>query len=291
MGLGWAVSFCRAGWDVRLFDIDVERAQTAAQTCLAICDSLRVSARERGAAEGSQPIDKAVSGARLVIEAVPEQLSLKQSVLNDIEQVFDPQGLVLSSTSAIPATHLASAMTNPSRFLVAHPFNPSYLLPLVELVPGEKTSEYALDTAAALLESIGQQVVKLRREIEGFVANRLQAAVVNEAVNLVAEGVVSPADVDKCLKDCLGLRWAFFGPFETMDLNAPNGFEEYAQKFGDSYVELGKKLLVANPWQPKALQEIANYLAERDEDFETKRQRRDTLVTQLLNLKQQHRIG
>lgn len=288
IGRGWATSFAMYGRQPRLFD----RQESAAQAALRdVSAAVLRMAQDRGSASRADAkavatISEAIEGADLIIEAVPEHLATKREVLADIERVASPSCIVLSSTSALLPTELAAEMLSPERFAVAHPFNPSYLLPVVELVPGERTSAATIDLARKHLLSIGKRVITLNREIEGFVGNRLQAALINEAMNLLRLGVATPADIDACVAQALGLRWAFHGPFATMDMNADGGVAEYARKFGASYVKLGAELGVAEPWPMDALEEIAGQLA-RGVDRESRISERDNALSNLIKLKRE----
>ena len=137
-----------------------------------------------------------------------------------------------SSTSGIPASEFTGNLAGRGRCLVAHPVNPPYLVPLVELVGAPWTDPAVIARTRALMDRVGQVPVVALKETKGFVLNRLQAALVAEAFRMVRDGVMSPEDVDACVKDGLGLRWAFMGPFETIDLNAPGGVADYADRFG-----------------------------------------------------------
>ena len=137
-----------------------------------------------------------------------------------------------SSTSGIPASRFTEALTGRARCLVAHPVNPPYLVPLVELVGAPWTDPAVVERVRALMLRVGQVPVVAHRETPGFVLNRLQAALVAEAFRMVRDGVMDPADVDACVRDGLGRRWAFMGPFETIDLNAPAGVADYAGRYG-----------------------------------------------------------
>jgi 3-hydroxyacyl-CoA dehydrogenase len=251
IGQGWAVTLLKYGWSVSLYDAD----RQASQVCLKEAEAAirRISAPDDGPLGKVQVVPnlkEALAGAEIAIEAVPENLDLKQQVLADMECHASTALLIASSTSALLPTALARQMQHPERFVVAHPFNPSYLLPVVELVSGERTDPALADQVARILESLGRRVVRVRSEIDGFIGNRLQAAVVNEAMNLVRLGAASPEDIDACISHGLALRWAFFGPFETMDMNAREGFREYASKFGNAYTQLGRQLGVGESWRP-----------------------------------------
>lgn len=257
IGQGWAVSFAEHGWSVRIVDVVPAAAEAGAQAAAAV---LAGRVKDGGDIAMSPSLAQAIIGAALIVEAVPENLAIKQDVLREIEAVVADDLPIVSSTSALLPSDIAATLRHPARFVVAHPFNPSYLIPLVELVPGRLTSPATTAAVKTMLDAIGKRVVELHREIEGFVGNRLQAAVINEAIHLVREGVASATDIDACISECLAMRWAFFGPFETMDQNAPNGFADYATKFGNSYAELGRKLVVGDSWQAATIAAIETAL-------------------------------
>jgi len=160
-------------------------------------------------------------------------------------------------------------------------------MPLVEIVRSSRTSEAACETVKVLLRSVGMVPLVLHKPIFGFVVNRLQAAVVNEAMYLVGQGVIDPDDLDACMTDGLALRWAFLGPFSTMDLNAPQGVREYMDKFGKIYQLLGQQLGVAQPWSSRAMERVER--ARRSdvsiEQLEARRQKRDAMIGALRRLR------
>src|SRR5207253_9790700 len=139
-----------------------------------------------------------------------------------------------SSTSGIVASRFTEELAGRHRCLVAHPVNPPHLVPLVELVASPWTASAIVTQAKAIYESVGQVPIIVKREIEGFILNRLQAVLLSEAFRLVSDGYVTPQDLDKTLKHGLGLRWSFMGPFETIELNAPEGIADYCRRYGAS---------------------------------------------------------
>jgi 3-hydroxyacyl-CoA dehydrogenase len=181
---------------------------------------------------------------------------VKRDTHRRIEAAAPAEAVVGSSASALPGSRIFEGLARAARCLVAHPANPPHLLPVVELVPGPATAPEAIASARALMEACGQVPVTLKREIEGFVMNRLQAGVVNEAMSLVAGGVIDPEELDAVMKHSLGLRWSFMGPFETMDLNAPSGFLDYARRYGETYRRLGEQLEVDEPWDEQAARAV-----------------------------------
>jgi 3-hydroxyacyl-CoA dehydrogenase len=158
----------------------------------------------------------------------------------------------------------------------------------VEVAPTPWNAPEFVQSVCDLLASIGQVPVIIEKEIEGFVMNRLQAAVITEAMSLVAAGVISPEGLDKVMKHSLGLRWSMMGPFETMDLNAPDGFLDYATKYGRLYVALGRTLGVANDWQPDAIDRIEAWRRSESpkSELQARMRWRDNALMRLMALKQ-----
>lgn len=262
IGRGWAAAFARAGWDVRLWDSQPGAAGAAAiEIGKALADMAEAglltdpeaAARNVQVAER---VEDAVAGADYVQESVPENPDIKRSVF-ELLDAHTPAGVPIgSSSSTIPGSVFLPTIPGKARCIVTHPANPPHLMPVVEVVPSPWHDAEFVARTCAILSSIGQVPVVVKKEIEGFVMNRLQTAVVNEAIALVSQGVIEPADLDAVMKYSLGLRWAFIGPFETMDLNAPNGFQDYATRYGHLYQAMGRELFVADPWPAEALQKI-----------------------------------
>ena len=293
IGFGWGVAFFLKGWSVELYDKDEARAEQCIQAigeqCRTIADQHAVHSAP-GQGGGLYAVSKAELADRtpdIIIEAVPEDVEIKRSVLNELEQLFSSDTIIASSTSAILPSEIVTHMRAPERFIVAHPFNPSYLIPLVEIVPSPATSQATIDKTMSVLRSIGLQPAKLDKEIAGFVANRLQAAVINEAMSLVDQGVASVETIDLCMSQCLGLRWAFLGPFETMDLNAENGVAQYAENFSSSYHRLGQDLNVVAEWSDRAIAAIVAHFETKFGDVTRyrRRQLRDQTIAAILAAK------
>lgn len=237
IGCSWANVFARSGWKVRVWDpIESQRASALKK----IADSLRDLATvglvtDAAAAEARVEIvatlDEALDGVSYVQESGPEQLELKTDLFRRMDAVAGPNTILASSTSAIVASQFTQSLAGRSRCLVAHPVNPPHLAPVVELCGAPWTSTETKRLASEIMQSVGQAPVDVRREIDGFILNRLQAALLTEAFRLVQDGYVSPEDLDRTVADGLGLRWAFMGPFETIELNAPGGIADYCQRY------------------------------------------------------------
>ncbi len=247
IGQSWAICFARAGYDVRLFDHVAGAAKAghaAVATTLAMLatrDLLqgqtddRVLARIRCAAT----LADAVAGVVHVQENTPEQVDVKRRIFAELDAVTPSDAVIASSTSALLPSAFTDGLPGAGRCLVAHPLNPPHLIPAVELVPSAQTTAATMTQTATLLQAIGQRPITVEREVAGFIMNRLQGAVLDEAMWLVAEGYASVADVDTAVRDGLARRWSFMGPFETIDLNAPGGVADFIARYGAAYAEIG----------------------------------------------------
>ncbi|SEN72238.1 3-hydroxyacyl-CoA dehydrogenase [Loktanella fryxellensis] len=244
VGSSWALVFARAGHDLAIYDHS-EAAAIAAVDFVENSDPA-LAAHCRVASS----LADALSGADYVQESAPERLPVKQALYREIDGLLDAATIVASSTSGLPASSFTEGLTIGPRCLVAHPINPPHLIPLVELVPAPWTSPETLTFTRDLMTDLGQSPITLTREINGFVVNRLQSALLGEAFRLVEDGICTPEEVDAAVADGLGLRWCFMGPFATIDLNAANGIAEYCANLGPMYHGLAKEQADPRPWGP-----------------------------------------
>jgi carnitine 3-dehydrogenase len=237
IGAGWAARFVLNGYDVRLYD-PAPGAQARASEVL---DDARAAYRQltlaplppEGALRVVDSVEDAVAGAELVQESAPERVELKRELLVQADRAAPPEALVCSSTSGLRPTELQAEMARPGRFCVAHPFNPVYLLPLVELCAGEQTAPETVARASALFRSVGMQPLVVRSEIDGFVADRLLEALWREALWLVNDGVATVEEVDDAIRYGAGLRWAFMGTFLTYRIaGGEEGMRHFLRQFG-----------------------------------------------------------
>lgn len=244
IGRSWATVFAAAGCEVALYDAVPSAAETAHALVVQGLDELAghglvgdaagAATRVRVAAN----LADALAGAAYVQENTPERLEIKRTVFAELDRLAERDAILASSTSTIVASAFTQTLAGRHRCLVAHPVNPPHLVPLVELVAAPWTSAETIARAKAFYELVGQVPIVVEREIEGFILNRLQAALLSEAFRLVGAGYVTPQDLDKTLKDWLGLRWSFMGPFETIELNAPGGIPDYCRRYGASLSRL-----------------------------------------------------
>ncbi|MBY5929243.1 3-hydroxyacyl-CoA dehydrogenase [Halomonas denitrificans] len=262
IGRAWAIVFARAELPVTLFDVDAEaldRASAAIQQSLTdladaglIDDPVAIMARIRF----DSHLVSAMQDAIYIQECGPEDVTAKRQIYRDLEAVVSSDCLLASSTSGIAASRFTDHLEHPQRCLVAHPVNPPYLIPLVEVVPTPATSEQSVQRAMALMEQARQVPILVHQEVAGFVLNRLQGALLNEALRLFRDGVVSAEDLDKTMKHGLGLRWSFMGPFETIDLNAPAGIADYGKRYGPLYRDIDRERGQEDPWLDATLEAL-----------------------------------
>jgi 3-hydroxyacyl-CoA dehydrogenase len=252
IGRSWAIVFARAGWQVRLTDSSAAvRAAAPALLKAALADLAAhgLVADPKSAFDRIQlvaTLDDAADSADFVQECGPETLEAKQALFRELDQAAPGEAVLASSSSALVASLYTGTLRGRARCLVAHPVNPPHLVPIVELCGSPWTSEEALSRARDVYEQIGQVPITVLKEVEGFIVNRLQGALLAEAFRLVGQGFVSPQDLDKTVKDGLGLRWSFMGPFETIELNAPGGIADYCARYAGFY-----RRLQADPATPE----------------------------------------
>jgi 3-hydroxyacyl-CoA dehydrogenase len=296
IGQGWAIVFARKGWDVRLYDVNAAMLAEARSLILQQLRELETQGLledangiiERVHVAGS--LADAVKGASYIQENSPEKVEIKRALFTELDAVAEPDAVIGSSTSSIPASQFTEHLPGRHRCLVAHPVNPPYLIPVVELCPAPWTSPQALDAAREAMTVIGQKPVLVRREIEGFILNRLQGALLHEAFRLAKAGIASAEDIDVTVKDGLGLRWSFMGPFETIDLNAPGGIADYCARYGGLYESIGADQGECVAWDGTlvaALEDERRGLLPQ-EDLAKRRFWRDEKLMRLMRHKQEN---
>ena len=240
IGRSWAIVFARGGHDVSLWDHDEAQPRRALES---IATSLR-DLENAGLIDSANAVfgriavaptlAQAVANASHVQENVAERLEPKQQLFAEIESRVPPDAILASSTSAIMPSLIFGGLKSRHRCLVAHPMNPPHLAPFVELSGAEFTDAGTIAKTRSFMSSCRMSPITVIREIEGFVLNRLQHALLAEAFRLIANGYVSADDLDKALKDGLALRWSFMGPVETIDYNAPGGVADYMARYGET---------------------------------------------------------
>lgn len=248
IGRAWAITFARGGHDVRLHDADPDAGRHALAAIGELLPEL-----ERFDLLGGQPapailarigtttdIDAALSGALHVQECTPESIEAKRAIFALLDARAETAAVIASSSSALLPSAFTAPLPGRHRCLVAHPINPPYVVPAVEIVPAPWTDAASVESTRDLMLACGQSPIVMTREAEGFIMNCLQGAVLQEAFRLVAEGYATVEDIDVGIRDGLGLRWSFMGPFETIDLNAPGGIRDYIERYGPAYARIAR---------------------------------------------------
>lgn len=262
VGRAWAIAFARAGCDVRLFDATPGAASAAKERIAPLLEDMV----EAGLIEAAAPVlqrltpkdtlEEALASVAWVQESVPEDLELKKRVWSELDEKAPPLTVLSSSTSAIVPSLFTEHLKRRGRCLVAHPLNPPYLIPAVELVPAPWTAQDTMARAHRVMTAIGMAPIVMTKELDGFVMNRLQGALLEEAFRLVEGGYCSAEDVDRGLKHGLALRWSFMGPFETIDLNAPAGVRDYCVRYQHIYEHLFPSMQRRADWTGPVLDQI-----------------------------------
>ena len=268
VGRAWAISFARGGHEVALYDANRDAVKAALEFIDTALEELAgydlldgntvADVRRRISVSGS--LAEALDGSDHVQESTFEDLAVKKAVFAELDSLAEAQTVLASSSSAILPSLFTEDLTGRDRCLVVHPINPPYLVPAVEVVPAPWTRSEICDRVGRFLADIGQAPIMMQREIDGFVMNRLQGALLQEAFRLVAEGYASTSDVDIGIRRGLGLRWSFLGPFETIDLNAPGGARDYAERYEGLYQKLWHSQQHIVPWSGRVIDDIEDEL-------------------------------
>jgi 3-hydroxyacyl-CoA dehydrogenase len=264
VGRAWAITFTRGGHEVALWDEDHAAPARAIDFIRGVLPELE----RNDLLNGRKPVEilalihpeaelaGALAGADHVQENVPERVEVKKAVFARLDQLAPRDAVLASSTSAILPSLFTEALPGRARCLVAHPINPPYLIPAVELVPAPWTSPEAVERTRTLLAGLGQSPIVMKRELDGFVMNRLQGALLEEAFRLVADGYASVEDIDISLRDGLAIRWSFMGPFETIDLNAPGGVRDYVERYQGIYANLFPQMQRRVDWAGPVIETV-----------------------------------
>jgi L-gulonate 3-dehydrogenase len=264
IGRSWAVAFARGGHSVRLYDPAPGVAEKAHGEIASLLPSLAAS----GLLDHQQPaqvmarisvastMQEAVADASYVQESGPENRETKADIFSLMDCHCAEDTVLASSTSIILPSLFTEHIACRANCVVAHPLNPPHLIPAIELVPAPWTSPETLTRARDILTGIGQKPIVMIKEIDGFLMNRLQGALLEECFRLVDGGYATAEDIDIALKDGLAMRWSFIGPFETADLNAPGGVRDYVARYNGGYEKILETAKWRADWKGKALDAV-----------------------------------
>ena len=293
IGAGWIARLIENGVDVNVFDPAADARQkvdavlvNSRETYSKLIDSER---RQEGLVRFYDSLQEAVSDAELIVESVPERLDIKQSVYAEIEEHAPVAALIASSTSGIMPSDLQSKMQHPERLFVAHPFNPVYLLPLVELVAGKKTNPETIEKASEIYKWLGMHPLHVKKEIEAFIADRLLEAIWRESLWLVKDGIATTQDIDDAVRYGFGLRYAQMGVFDTYRVaGGEAGMRHFMAQFGPCLEWPWTKLMDVPEFNDELVDLIADQSDKQSGHMairEMERIRDDNLITILRGLK------
>ena len=293
IGAAWAITFARAGNDVSVYDVDPEKLESLKS---GLAKRLHFLAVEELISENPETILKRISittnlvlcleGATYVQECAPDRVEIKEKIFEALDQLTNENVILASSSSALGSSKFNSKMQHPERALVVHPGNPPYLLSVAEVVPSIKTSPEITTRTIQILEQVGMHPVEVKIEIEGFVFNRLQGAMLREAYCLVRDGVISPEEIDIIVTQGLGKRWAVIGPFGTSSLNAQGGIRDHASRMAESYYRMGEDRNQDDPWTTEMVESVASAMEKifKVEEWEFNVEKRDRALAEINKL-------
>jgi L-gulonate 3-dehydrogenase len=264
IGRAWAIAFARAGHEVALWDQDKTAPGKAIDFIADVLPDLAANELLDGEAEHKilsrlKPIDDlstALADVAHVQENAPEKLEVKKALFAELDRLAPTNAILASSSSALLPSAFTAELKGRARCLVIHPLNPPYVIPAAEIVPAPWTSPEVVERARAFFAAAGQAPIVMKREIDGFVMNRLQGALLEEAFRLVADGYATAEDIDVGLREGLALRWSFMGPFETIDLNAPAGVRDYVERYQGIYSNLFTQMQRRVDWGGPVLDDV-----------------------------------
>jgi L-gulonate 3-dehydrogenase len=269
IGKSWAIVFARAGIKVQLWDgLPEVRASAIEGIRKTMQDLANIGLLDKPDEaikhiQVFEDLNQAIKDVSYVQENLPEQLPIKRDIFAKLDAGLPPEAVIATSTSSIKISLIAHDLPGKHRCVVSHPVNPPHLIPVVEICGADFTTQKTIDLAFQLMKQVNQYPILLKKEVDGFILNRLQGALLREAFSLYEEGYASSADIDATVSQGLGLRWSFMGPFETIDLNAPAGLADYCARYGDMYAEMFGK----ERWSEKLINELH---AERRQQLDIK---------------------
>ena len=258
IGASWAAIFSKSGFNVFVYDPFPDVFETYKSRVTSFLEELKTIDETINVEESLNRINANVtiedlcSNVEYIQESAPEILSVKQELFAKLDNLAPEEVVIGSSSSAMPISSITQNLKGQHRCIITHPANPPHLIPCVEICPGENTSNRTIEKTKEIFTASGASIVNVKKEIDGFILNRLQGALLNEAMRLYSDGYASSDEIDATIRDGLGLRWAFMGPFETIDLNAPGGIKDYISRYGPIFVEMAKNQTKIPDWSEEA---------------------------------------
>jgi len=289
VGQSWCALFLAAGHRVVAYDPD----PAMEDRIIAFIDASRPALESLGYPFAgstelfrfSQNAIGAVEDAQFIQENAPEKISIKHQLFSEIEPHLGPEAVILSSTSGITLEELQEGLRDPGRIVIAHPFNPPHLIPLVELLGNEKTDPLVMNRVLTFYESLGKVPVELKKSVPGHIANRIQAVVWQEALHLAQEGVASLSDIDKAIANGPGIRWSIYGPNQLFSLAAGDrGLEGFIEHLGPSFQSWWSSAGRVE-FDAKTMEMVRNQFPAEDQDLDAMKRYRDEILVKILEAK------
>ncbi|MDC3172467.1 3-hydroxyacyl-CoA dehydrogenase [Alphaproteobacteria bacterium] len=293
IGASWAAIFSKSGFNVfvydpypDVFDTYESRVTSFLEELKTIDESINVE-ESLNRINANVTIEDLCSNVEYIQESAPEILSVKQELFAKLDNLAPEEVVIGSSSSAMPISSITQNLKGQHRCIITHPANPPHLIPCVEICPGENTSNRTIEKTKEIFTASGASIVNVKKEIDGFILNRLQGALLNEAMRLYSDGYASSDEIDATIRDGLGLRWAFMGPFETIDLNAPGGIKDYISRYGPIFVEMAKNQTKIPDWSEEAGKklELERRKILGHEELEDRAKKRNQLLKTLRKVK------
>ena len=293
IGASWAAIFSKSGFNVFVYDPYPDVFDTYKSRVTSFLEELKTIDETINVEESLDRINANVtiedlcSNVEYIQESAPEILSVKQELFAKLDNLAPDEVVIGSSSSAMPISSITQNLKGQHRCIIAHPANPPHLIPCVEICPGENTSNKTIEKTKEIFTASGASIVNVKKEIDGFILNRLQGALLNEAMRLYSDGYASSDEIDATIRDGLGLRWAFMGPFETIDLNAPGGIKDYISRYGPMYIEMAKNQTKIPDWSEEAGKklEIERRKILGHDELENRAKKRNQLLKSLRKVK------
>ena len=293
IGASWAAIFSKSGFNVFVYDPYQDVFDTYESRVTSFLEELKTIDETINVEESLNRINANVtiedlcSNVEFIQESAPEILSVKQELFAKLDNLAPEEVVIGSSSSAMPISSITQNLKGQHRCIITHPANPPHLIPCVEICPGENTSNRTIEKTKEIFTTSGASIVNVKKEIDGFILNRLQGALLNEAMRLYSDGYASSDEIDATIRDGLGLRWAFMGPFETIDLNAPGGIKDYISRYGPIFVEMAKNQTKIPDWSEEAGKklELERRKILGHEELEDRAKKRNQLLKTLRKVK------
>lgn len=291
MGPGMAARLARGGIEVAAYDIApdaIERARAMLTAADGVLDNLGIASERTGSVRLTDKLEDAVADADLVIENVPEKEEIKADVYRKIEGLISPDTIVASDTSGIPITKLQAHISNPARMVGMHWSNPPHIIPMIEVIGGEQTAPETIDTIRDFIRSLGLLPVLLKKDVPGFVENRVLYALLREVVDLVERGVIEPEDIDTCVSWGIGYKLAVVGPMALLDMAGMDIYHSVSSFLNDDLCDrkdvapLARDQIAAGKLGIKSGEGVYSYSPESIAELQRERARKLVAIRRIL---------